>query len=438
MTLFDNPAEKPFTGVVNSVMYHARRIYQQEWTTMADQDLSGLKIDKTAGSFRPARRRSRTVWLVLTVCVVLIAALAFSGVLRPAVEIEVGTVSQVYPSQTFTLLNASGYVVAQRKAAVASKATGRLEWLGVEEGSHVRTGEVIARLENRDAAATRDQAAAGLATSRSTLAQVKTELVDAGKAFARQKELLAQGIIAQADYDLAEARYNRGVAGVRGAESSVRGAAAALRGADVAMEYTLIRAPFDAVVLTKNADVGDIVTPLGAAANAKAAVVSIADMGSLQVEADVSEVNLGKIRTGQPCEVLLDALPESRFAGLVHIIVPTADRSKATVQVKIRFLDKDPRILPEMSAKVAFLERPVKEGENKPRTAVIPSAIVAEDGRKRVFLVKGDRVDAVEVKTGAQIGDFVEILSGVKAGDKIALKPLDKLKNGSKIKIAAK
>ncbi len=405
---------------------------------MADQDLTGLKIDKSAGVFRPVRRKKRMVWLVLAACVVLIAALAFSGVLRPAVEIEVGTVSQVYPSQTFTLLNASGYVVAQRKAAVASKATGQLEWLGVEEGSHVRTGEVIARLENRDAVATRDQAAAGLNTSRSTLEQAKTELVDAGRAFARQKELLAQGIIAQADYDLAEARYNKGAAGVKGAESSVRAAAAALRGADVAIEYTLIRAPFDAVVLTKNADVGDIVTPLGAAANAKAAVVTIADMRSLEVEADVSEANLGKIRTGQPCEVLLDALPESRFAGEVHIIVPTADRSKATVQVKIRFLEKDTRILPEMSAKVAFLERPVRKDEQQPRTAVIPSAIVMDNGRKMVFLVKGDRVEAVEVKTGVQIGDSVEILSGVKAGEKIALKPLEKLKNGSRIRIAAK
>jgi RND family efflux transporter MFP subunit len=423
---------------MNSVMYHGRRIFQREKTTMAEQDLTGLKIDKTAGAFRPVRRKKRTVWLVLAVLVVLIAGLAYSGVLSPAVEIEVGTVSQIYPSQTFTLLNASGYVVAQRKAAVASKATGQLEWLGVEEGSRVRKGELLARLENRDAAATRDQSAASLVTFRSALAQAKTELVDAGKAFTRQKELLAQGIVAQADNDVAEARYNKAVAGVRGAESSVQSAAAALKGAEVALEYTMIRAPFDAVVLTKNADVGDIVTPLGAAANAKAAVVTIADMGSLQVEADVSEANLGKIQSDQPCEVLLDALPEKRFAGRVHMIVPTADRSKATVLVKIRFLDKDPRILPEMSAKVAFLEHPVKEGENQPRTAVVPSAIVTDDGRKKVFLVKGDRVEAVEVKTGAQIGDSVEILSGVKAGDKIALKPLEKLKNGSKIKIAAK
>ena len=138
----------------------------------------------------------------------------------------------------------------------------------------------------------------------------------------------------------------------------------------------MIRAPFDAIVLTKNADIGDIVTPIGAAANAKAAVVTIADMNSLEVEADVSESNLSQIRVGQPCEIQLDALPHARFRGAVHMIVPTADRSKATVMVKVRFIDKDPRILPEMSAKVAFLSRPVTAEDQKPRTALNQAALV--------------------------------------------------------------
>ncbi|MCM2357534.1 MAG: efflux RND transporter periplasmic adaptor subunit [Geobacteraceae bacterium] len=405
---------------------------------MAEQDLSGLKIDKSAAVSRPGRRKKKFFLIGALLSAALLAVLYFAGVLTPAVEVEVATVSQVYPSQTFTLLNASGYVVAQRKAAVASKATGRLEWLGVEEGSRVRRGEVIARLENRDAAASRDQAAASLDAARFTLDQARTELVDAERNFTRQKELVAQGIIARADYDVAEARYDRARAGVAGAESAVRGAAAALAGAAVALEYTLIRAPFDAVVLTKNADVGDIVTPLGAAANAKAAVVTIADMDSLQVEADVSEANLAKVRSGQPCEVQLDALPADRFDGAVHMIVPTADRSKATVLVKVRFLARDSRILPEMSAKVAFLERGVRQEEREPRTAVNPAAIVTKNGRKTVFLVKGERLAETEIKTGAPIGDMVELLGGVKAGDKIAVKPLAKLKDGARIKTAEK
>jgi HlyD family secretion protein len=404
---------------------------------MTDKDLTGLQIDKTAAAYRPARRK-RAGWWVAAVVAVLLAALAVKGVFTPKVEVETTTVSQLYPSQAFTLLNASGYVVAQRKAAVASKTTGRLEWLGVEEGTRVRTGEIVARLENLDAKAAREQAAANLANARSAMEQAQAELKDADLSFNRQKELLTQGIVAQADFDAAEARYRKAKGGVEGATAAIGAAQAALRGADVAVEYTLIRAPFDAVVLTKNADVGDIITPIGAAASAKAAVVTIADMGSLQVEADVSESNLEKIKVGQPCEIQLDAFPEARFAGALHMIVPTADRSKATVLVKVRFLKADSRILPEMSAKVAFLQREVREDEKKPRTAVNPAALLSRDGKKAVFLVKGERVVETPVTVGLRIGEMIEILSGVSAGDKVALKPLEKLKDGARIKTAEK
>jgi RND family efflux transporter MFP subunit len=343
-----------------------------------------------------------------------------------------------YPSQSFTLLNASGYVVAQRKASVAPKTTGSLEWIGVEEGSRVKTGEIIARLENRDVTAGRDQASANLVNARASLEQARAELDDAALGYNREKELLAQGIVAKADYDTAEARYRKAKSGVDGALAAVRAGRAALRGAEAAIEYTRIRAPFDAVVLTKNADVGDIVTPIGAAANAKAAVVTIADLNSLQVEADVSESNLEKIRTGQPCEIQLDAFPDLRFAGALHMIVPTADRSKATVLVKVRFSDMDSRILPEMSAKVAFLQREVKGEEKRPRTAINPAAVLTRNGRDAVFLVKGERVAETAVTLGERIGDMVEVKSGVKAGDRIAIKPLDKLKDGTRIKTAEK
>jgi RND family efflux transporter MFP subunit len=219
----------------------------------------------------------------------------------------------------------------------------------------VKEGQIIARLENDDATAARDQAAANLNVAGSTLDQAKAELQDAALSFERDKDLVEKGYIARAEFDSAEARYKKAAAGVAAAEAALKASKAALQGAEVALAYTFIRAPFNAVVLTKNADVGDIVTPLGAAANAKAAVVTIADMDSLRVEADVSESNLELVTVGQPCEILLDALPTSRFRGAVHTAVPTADRSKATVMVKVGFLDRDERILPEMSAKVAFL-----------------------------------------------------------------------------------
>ncbi len=405
---------------------------------MADEDLSGLKIEKGTEGFRPKRRRKAAVILIAAILLLLLIVLAATGLLSPRVEVETATVSQVYPSLTFTLLNASGYVVAQRKASVAPKTTGTLEWLGVEEGSRVRAGEIIARLENRDVTASRDQAAANLVNARASLEQSQAELRDAGLSYNRQKELVSQGIVAQADFDAADARYRKARGGVNGAKAAINAARAALRGAEAAIEYTCIRAPFDAVVLTKNADVGDIVTPIGAAATAKAAVVTIADMGSLQVEVDVSESNLEKIRVGQPCEIQLDALPEARFSGAIHMVVPTADRSKATVLVKVRFLDPDSRILPEMSAKVAFLQRAVKADERKPRTAVNPAAVANRRGKSVLFLINGERVAETPVTLGSRIGDMVEILSGVKAGAKVALKPLERLKDGTKIKTAGK
>ncbi|MRR09322.1 efflux RND transporter periplasmic adaptor subunit, partial [bacterium] len=297
---------------------------------------------------------------------------------------------------------------------------------------------LLARLEDADVLAQQAQAQANLQNARTALEQARAELRDAGFSFNRNKSLLADGIVSRADYDAAEARYRKSNAAVVGAEAGIRAAAAALEGARVAVEFTRIRAPFDGVVLTKNADVGDIVTPLGAAANAKAAVVTIADMGSLQVEADVSESNLEQVRKGQPCEIQLDALPESRFRGEVHMVVPTADRSKATVLVKVRFLDSDPRILPEMSAKVAFLSRPVGEGERKPVIAISPAAVAARKGRKLVFLVEDDRVRETQVQLGDRLGELVRVTGGLKAGDRVVVRPPDKLKDGARIKLKEK
>lgn len=405
---------------------------------MADEDLSKLKIDKSVSPARMGRHRKLLYWVGALLVVVLTGFLYFQGVFSPAVQVEVFSVAKIYPSQAFTLLNASGYVVAQRKAAVASKVTGRLISLSVEEGSRVKKNEVIARMENEDALASRDQAEANLNVAHHNLEQVRAELQDATLSFNRYKDLLDKGFVAKADYDASEARYKKAIAAVAAAEAAVKANAAALQGAKVMIGYSLIRAPFDAVVLTKNADIGDIVTPIGASANAKAAVVTIADMSSLQVEADVSESNLRQIKVGQPCEIQLDALPDLRFRGVIHMIVPTADRSKATVMVKVRFIDNDQRILPEMSAKVAFLSRPTKPEEQKPLTALNPAALLTRNGKKAVFLIKGDQAVETPVTPGEQIGDMIEVLSGVNAGDKIVLKPLNKIKNGSKIKVLEK
>ena len=403
---------------------------------MADEDLSKLRIDKAQAVASPGRRRKPVYWGLVLVFIVLAAGLYWKGFFASAHTVEVTSVSLMYPSQAFTTLNASGYVVAQRKAAVASKVTGRLVSIMVEEGSKIKKDQVIAKLENDDTLAVIDQAGANLNAARFNLKQTQAELHDAELTYNRNKELAVEGLISQSLFDSSEARYKKASASVEAAEAAVKAQVAALRSAQVALEYTFVRAPFDAVVLTKNADAGDIVTPIGAAANAKSAVVTIADMDSLQVEVDVSESGLHNVSVGQPCEIQLDAFPDSRFRGELHMIVPTADRSKATVMVKVRFVDKDSRILPEMSAKVAFLSRQVRPGEETPRMVINPAAVMDRKGRKTVFLIEEDRVLEKEITAGDMLGDMLEVPAGLNTGDRVVMNPSVKLKDKDRIKIA--
>jgi RND family efflux transporter MFP subunit len=405
---------------------------------MEKEDLSKLRIDKSVRTFHPAKRKKLIYFILAMLVIIIFGFLYLSGIISPSVPVEIVTISQIYPSQTVSQLSASGYVVAQRKAAVASKITGRLVSLMVEEGSRVKQGQVIARLENEDAIAAREQAEANLKVARANLEGAKAELEEASLTFNRDKQLIAKGVISRSQYDTSEARYLRTQASVAAAEAAINASTAAVRATNVAIEYTLIKAPFDAVVLTKNADIGDIVTPLGAAANAKAAVVTIADLSSLQVEADVSETNLALVKVNQPCEIQLDALPDTRFRGEVHTIVPTADRAKATIMVKIRFINKDSRVLPEMRAKVSFLSRALKQEEEKPRTAVLKSAVINHDGKKALFLIKGDKVVETSITIGEPFGEMVEVLDGAKAGDKVVAKPPKRLRSGSRIKVTEK
>jgi RND family efflux transporter MFP subunit len=377
--------------------------------------------------------------LILVVLAVAGAGILYSrGLLTPTLTVQVSALQSVYPSQTFTVLNASGYVVAQRKAAVASKITGRLIALSVEEGSKVSQGEVIARLENEDSQAELSRAHANLHLSRSTLDQAKAELEDAQLNHRRNEQLVAKGFVAQSTVDASEARYKRAKAAVAAQEAAIRAGEAALEEAKVLVEYSNIRAPFDGVVLTKNADIGDIVTPLGAAANAKAAVVTMADMNSLQVEVDVSESNISQVRVGQPCEIRLDAFPDLRFKGHVHMIVPTADRTKASVLVKVAFKEMNPRILPEMSAKVAFLSKEILPEEEKPLKSVPGSAVVSRGGRNVVFLLDGERAVERPVRTGRRLDAMVEIVEGIGAGDKVVANPGSDLKSGTRVRTPEK
>lgn len=396
-------------------------------------NLSSLKIDRTsaASANRPRHRR----WVYLAVAVAIIAAGA--AWLRHSGEVAVETtgITAAYPYQGVTLLNATGYVVAQRKASVASKATGRLEWLGVQEGSVVKAGEVIARLESADVSASSEQALANVQAARA-------ELEDARVALVRAKDLAAKKFVSTSVLDQAKARFDK-------AQAAVAVAAASRKGSEVAVNQTRIRAPFDGVVLTKAANVGDIVTPFSSAMDSKGAVVTMADMSTLEVEADVSESNLAKISVGQPCEIALDAFPELRLRGEVSRLVPTVDRAKASVLTKIRFLDRDPRVLPEMSAKVAFLSAAMPDDRRHALAVVQKDAVTQRDGRSVVFVIRDGIAHVAPVTTGLKINDDVE-LQGIAAikgdgkaaplgvGDRVVQKPPTNLEDGKRVSLIQK
>ncbi len=399
-------------------------------------DLNRLRIERPEEGQPPAPSpRIRIVLAIGGGLLLVLIGLYLWGPLRPAQEVTPITVAKLYPAQAYTVLNASGYVVAQRKAAVSSKSTGRLVFLGVEEGSRLKKGEILATLENEDLVATRDQAASQIKEAQAALAQAQAELTDADLQYRRYKDLVAKDLVARQDYDTAVARHQKAIAGVAAAQARIKTSRAALANAQASLEYSFIRSPFDGVVTVKYAEVGEVVAPFGAATNARAAVVTMADLNSLMVEADVAEANLDRVRPGQPCEISLDAIPDKRFPGQVHMIVPTADRSKATVLTKIKFLETDDRILPEMSAKVAFLSRPLEPAESRPRLSVPKGALVTRDDRTFAFLISGPRVKLVPVTLGAATENLMEITGGLKEGDKVVLNPPASLKDGSRVKV---
>ncbi len=387
-------------------------------------DLSSLRIDRSNYQKQnSSRNKIFKIFVILLLSLLVVLALNFGWekLINKGQKVSLTTASLVSQSQSNAILTASGYVVAQRKAAIASKATGRLVYLGVVEGDEVVKDQIIGRLEDDDVKAQLEQAKA-------TLKLYQADLIAAEANYVREQELFASNTNSEKELLAAKAAYQRVLA-------SIDLTNAQIRSAEIAVEYTLIRAPFNGTVLTKNADVGEIVSPLGASATSRAAVVTIADMTSLQVEADVSESNIERIEPKQECEITLDAYPGNRYAGFVDKIVPTADRSKATVLVKVAFKNYDKRVLPEMSAKVLFLNEAVNEEtlNEKPMLLVPKSAVANRNSKLVVYQVLNDQALESEVTIGKELGRNLEITSGLNNGDRVIENVTDDIKNGTKV-----
>lgn len=387
-------------------------------------DLSKLRIQRGSKEIKEDLPRTRYWLFIYIACGVflLLAGFFFYKTITREEIVELTTVTMISPSQASALLTASGYVVAQRKASIASKATGRIVYLGFREGDRVKKGEIIARIESADVEA-------ALAQTKADLEVAKADKNDAEQSLQRAKQLLGSKLISQAEYDAAKAKYDRVLATIVSREAGITSA-------EVQLENTRIRAPFDGTILTKNADVGEVVAPFAAGASSRVAVVTLADMSSVEVEADVSESNIERIKPEQPCEITLDAYPEQHYRGVVDKIVPTADRAKATVMTKIRFTDKDSRVLPEMSAKVRFLTTEMAQNSQSiPKLAVSLSAITTNGNKKIVFTFKDDVATETAVELGESMGNMIEIKKGLSAGDKVVLKPSETLSSGMKVKL---
>src|SRR5512143_1088853 len=365
-------------------------------------DLTGLRIDRD----EPPRGR-RLLWVVLaTVLVVGVAAVLIwarrsgSVTLRPP-EVTTTRIALVTPTQASTVLTASGYIVARSKAEISPKSVGRIAWLNLEEGQRVKKGELVARLESQELEAQKKQYLA-------TKDQILAQLDNAKRDRERAKALLEDRIGTQQAFDAADAQVRSLAAQIASIEQQVRYTEELIKNAE-------IYAPIDGVVTVKEAVVGETVAPqgYGGAGSAGATFAVIVDLGSLEMEADINEQNLGKLSLGQPAQVTLDAYPDRPYKARLRQIVPTADRQKGSVKVKVEILDRDARVLPEMSCRVVFLDPGARPVEGAKAKVMIPSASVVElDGRKGALFVEGDRALFKPLGLGTVAGSQVEVTSG--------------------------
>lgn len=394
-------------------------------------ELASLRIDRE----RPARSPWRWPLLFFVPILAVLAGLyvlrAVSASRSPEVETVRATVTQTGSATPGSaILTASGYVVARRKAVVSAKIQGRLAELRVEEGSRVRNGELIARLESNDyeAQVRRAQAA---------VQRAEADLAEARRQAALSQRLADEKIVSTDQLEMARSR-------VQIAEAVVAQAQADLGFAEAQLANTRILAPFTGTVVKKMAEVGESVAPIPPGVNistSSGAVVALADLETLEVEADVAESNVAKLRDGQPAEVTVEAFPDRRYRAVLRQVIPTADRTKATVQVKVTILDKDLDLKPEMSAKVTFLEpqSPVVAGAPPPAPVVkVPAAAVAKRGDKTVvFEVQGGTVRERTITAGPERDGQVEVKQGLAGGESLVARPPDSMRDGDAVRTKA-
>jgi HlyD family secretion protein len=337
-------------------------------------------------------------------------------------------------------ITANGYVVARTHASVSSRVSGRLARLEVEEGSRVRRGEIIAQLDNADFTAAVAQAVAESLRAEASLSEARAGSTQLKRDLTRARDLLARNLEASRTVEDLESQLAGADARIAVQVAMVRAAVAGIAFARANLDNTYIRAPFDGTVLRKDAEVGEVVAPVATGGGlTRGAVVTMADLSTLEVEVDVNEAYIAQIRDAQPTRIVLDAYPQAQFKGLVRQIVPTADRQKATVQVKVSVTDKDPRILPEMGARVDFLDSASTKGVTAPPRLFVPGeAVQNEGGATIVWVVRDGAVTKATIEAGPVSGGRREVRSGLSGGESIVINPPSGMANGDRVNVTPK
>ena len=374
----------------------------------------------------PAARRGPRVWWGLGAAVALLVVGALLMSSPPAFlapKVETTTVQLVTPAQASTVLTATGYTVADRRASVAAKIVGRVVELNVDEGDPVRKGQVIARLDSEEWRAAVRQAEAAVEEAHATLVDAEREVV-------RQGKLFEQDLTPEASRDAAVTRRDV-------AAAQVNTAKAALQAAHANLEQTIIRAPIDGVVIARNIEVGEMVAPGGfTSQQSTGALVRIADLKSLEVEADINESYIARLKPGQPANIRVDAVPGVDYHGKLRQIVPTGDRQRAVVEVKVTIEDRDERLVPDMSTTVTFLEEGTEREtlEGKAKILVPPGAVLDAGKAPHVFVVKEGRLRRTPIEIEGPEGEFLAVRSGLAGGETIVKNASEDLKDGRRVK----
>jgi len=395
--------------------------------------LDDLRIERSA---KPASPFRAPFWIAVAALLLVVLGVARWLMQPKAIQLRTAVAREVSTAAgARTVLNASGYVTARREATVSSKVTGKVTEVLIEEGIHVKEGQVLARLDDTNIQASLQLAQAQLRAAQSTLEESRVRLKEAEQEFQRQASLQKSKVAAQSDFDHAEAAALAWRARLAQQQAELAVAERTIAIWQQQADDMTIRAPFAGIVTSKNAQPGEMISPMSSGGFTRTGICTIVDMESLEIEIDVNESYINRVAPGQPVEATLDAYAEWKIPCKVIAIIPTADRQKSTVRVRVGFDRLDPRILPQMAVKVAFRDAsPAPAAGTASRSVIVPkSALVTRDGRDVVFVIQNGRAERRAVTVALARDPEVELGAGVSAGERIALEPPANLTDGSAV-----